>query len=83
MSVKHGTQYMSILSLEVHANSRGSLIADPEHDDIQAIFWCIQGEEDSEDGRPRDGILCLSEEDGIVAKIAKQVSVEVETSSSC
>lgn len=77
-SVKHETQYMSIMSLEVHVNSRGSLVPDPAEDEIQCIFWCIQGEEDATDDRPRLGILCLSEEDGIANQIVKQVSVEVE-----
>ncbi|KAF2275919.1 uncharacterized protein EI97DRAFT_419601 [Westerdykella ornata] len=77
-SVKHETQYMSILSVEVHVNSRGSLVPDPAEDEIQAVFWCIEGEEDGEEGSKRVGILCLSEEDGIAQRIAKQVSVEVE-----
>jgi DNA polymerase zeta len=77
-SVTHETQYMSILSVEVHVNSRGSLVPDPKEDEIQAIFWCIQGEEDGQEGRPRAGIVCLSEEGGIAERIAKQVPVEVE-----
>jgi DNA polymerase zeta len=77
-SVKHVTQYMSILSLEVHVNSRGNLVPDPAEDEIQSIFWCIQGEEDAVDDRPRVGILCLSDDNGIVKRIAKQVSVAVE-----
>ncbi|KAF2007195.1 DNA polymeras-like protein zeta catalytic subunit [Amniculicola lignicola CBS 123094] len=77
-SVKHDTQYMSILSLEVHVNSRGTLVPDPAEDEIQCIFWCIQGEEDAIDDRPRVGVLCLSEDDGIAKRIAKQVAVEVE-----
>ncbi|KAF2791127.1 hypothetical protein K505DRAFT_377011 [Melanomma pulvis-pyrius CBS 109.77] len=78
ISVKHETQYMSILSLEVHVNSRGSLVPDPAEDEIQCVFWCIQGEEDSIDDRPRVGILCVSDEHGIAKRIAKQVTVEVE-----
>jgi DNA polymerase zeta len=77
-SVKHETQYMSILSLEVHVNSRGALVPDPAEDEIQCIFWTIQGEEDANDDRPRVGVLCLSDEDGIVKRIAKQTSVNVE-----
>ncbi|KAF2876901.1 hypothetical protein BDV95DRAFT_480820 [Massariosphaeria phaeospora] len=77
-SVKHETQYMSIMSLEVHVNSRGSLVPDPAEDEIQCIFWSIQGEEDANDDRPRVGILCLSDENGIAKRIVKQVTVEVE-----
>jgi len=77
-SVKHETQYMSIMSLEVHVNSRGSLVPDPAEDEIQCIFYSIQGEENATTDRPRLGILCLSQDDGIVERIAKQSSVDVE-----
>jgi DNA polymerase zeta len=77
-SVKHEIQYMSIMSLEVHVNSRGSLVPDPAEDELQCIFFIVQGEENAITDRPRLGILCLSEEDGIAQRIAKQVPVEVE-----
>jgi DNA polymerase zeta len=77
-SVKHETQYMSIMSLEVHVNSRGSLVPDPAEDEIQCIFYSIQGEENAITDRSSRGILCLSPEDGIFERIAKQVPVEVE-----
>ncbi|PSN70266.1 hypothetical protein BS50DRAFT_571548 [Corynespora cassiicola Philippines] len=77
-SVRHETQYMSIMSLEVHVNSRGSLVPDPGRDEIQCIFWCIQGEEGAENDEPLVGILCLSGQDGIANRINKQVSAEVE-----
>ncbi|RAR07607.1 DNA polymerase zeta catalytic subunit [Stemphylium lycopersici] len=76
--VKHEVQYMSIMSLEVHVNSRGSLVPDPAEDEIQCIFWSVQGEEYATTDRPRKGILCFSDEDGVAVRIAKQVSVEVE-----
>ncbi|KAF1833799.1 DNA polymeras-like protein zeta catalytic subunit [Decorospora gaudefroyi] len=77
-SVKHQSQYMSIMSLEVHVNSRGSLVPDPAEDEIQCIFWSVQGEENATTDRPRAGILCFSDENGIAVRIAKQVAVEVE-----
>ncbi|KAL5119469.1 DNA polymerase zeta [Pleosporales sp. CAS-2024a] len=77
-SVKHVTQYMSIMSLEVHVNSRGSLVPDPAEDEIQCIFYSIRGEENAATDRPRLGILCLSEDDGIVACISRQTHVDVE-----
>ncbi|KAH6620074.1 DNA polymeras-like protein zeta catalytic subunit [Boeremia exigua] len=77
-SVKHETQYMSIMSLEVHVNSRGDLTPDPAEDEIQCIFWTVEGEENATTNRPRIGVLCLSEETGIARRIAKQSSVEVE-----
>ncbi|RYN87811.1 DNA polymerase zeta catalytic subunit [Alternaria tenuissima] len=77
-SVKHESQYMSIMSLEVHVNSRGSLVPDPAEDEIQCIFWSVQGEENATTDRPRAGILCFSDEDGIAQRVAKQAPVEVE-----
>jgi DNA polymerase zeta len=77
-SVRHEVQYMSIMSLEVHVNSRGSLVPDPAEDEIQCIFWSVQGEGDATTGHPQTGILCLSDEEDIAARIAKQVPVEVE-----
>lgn len=35
---------MSVMSLEVHVNSRGSLVPNPERDPISCVFWCIQFE---------------------------------------
>jgi DNA polymerase zeta len=77
-SVRHEVQYMSIMSLEVHVNSRGSLAPDPAQDAIQCIFWSIQGEENTTTDRPQTSILCLSDEEDIATRIAKQVAVEVE-----
>ncbi|KAK7530431.1 hypothetical protein IWX49DRAFT_643110 [Phyllosticta citricarpa] len=76
-SVQHETQYMSIMSLEVHVNSRGHLLPDPAEDEISCIFWSIQADVDEVDG-PRVGILALSDDDGVAARIARQVNVQVE-----
>ncbi|KAF2440746.1 hypothetical protein P171DRAFT_420696 [Karstenula rhodostoma CBS 690.94] len=78
-SVKHETQYMSIMSLEVHINSRASFAPDPAKDEIQSIFWCIQGEEGATDNHHRTGMLCLSGDEGIVNQIRKQTSVAIES----
>ncbi|KAF1934176.1 uncharacterized protein M421DRAFT_114633 [Didymella exigua CBS 183.55] len=77
-SVKYKTEYMSIMSLEVHVNNRGDLVPDPAEDEIQCIFWTVEGEENATTDRPRIGILCLSDENGIAERIAKQVKTEVE-----
>ncbi|XP_076277672.1 DNA polymerase zeta catalytic subunit isoform X2 [Lasioglossum baleicum] len=37
-------QYLTILSLEVHASTRGKLLPDPEHDSIGAIFYAIHND---------------------------------------
>lgn len=77
-SITHETQYMSIMSLEVHINSRGMYAPDPAKDGIQSIFWCIQGEEGASNDHHRTGMLCLSDDAGIVNRIRKQTSIAVE-----
>ncbi|CAL3968090.1 unnamed protein product [Diplocarpon coronariae] len=85
-SVKHEAQYMSTMSLEVHINTRGSLVPNPEEDEVQCLFWCLQSSEEdlvsngSVDGTHL-GAVVLSE-DGIMAqKIARQVSIDIQEES--
>ncbi|KAJ4358509.1 DNA polymerase zeta [Didymosphaeria variabile] len=77
-SVKHETQYMSIMSLEVHINTREAFAPDPAKDEIQSIFWSIQGEEGASNDHHRAGMLCLSDDEGIVNQIRKQTSIAVD-----
>lgn len=44
-SVQHEVQYMSTMSLEVHINTRGKLVPNPEEDEIQCVFWCCKGDD--------------------------------------
>jgi DNA polymerase zeta len=76
-TVQHEIQYMTIMSLEVHVNCRGTLAPDPAKDEIACVFWCIEGEQDG-DGKYRAGILCLSSEDDTTERTSKQSSVEVQ-----
>ncbi|PSK46036.1 DNA polymerase zeta catalytic subunit [Elsinoe australis] len=83
-SVRHETQYMSTMTLEVHINSRGDFAPDPEHDEITSMFWCLHSDDDAvtdrEDGL-RFGILLLdengSDDDSLTSRIKKQTDVEV------
>ncbi|KAM0793277.1 hypothetical protein ACM66B_000738 [Microbotryomycetes sp. NB124-2] len=38
-------QHMSILAIELHVNTRGKLLPDPEFDSIQALFYCLKTED--------------------------------------
>lgn len=89
-SVQHETQYMSVLSLEVHVNTREQFVPNPEFDEIACVFWTIKMDNEEEtqsssgsqiDGM-RVGILCFSEDKSVASAIAKEsgVQVEVETS---
>ncbi|KAL1622191.1 DNA polymerase zeta [Diplodia seriata] len=76
-SVKHETQYMSIMSLEVHVNSRGTLLPDPALDEIACIFWCVQTDEDEDEGVYL-GVMALSHANGIAKRMAQTLSLEVQ-----
>jgi DNA polymerase zeta len=82
-SVRHQTQYMSIMSLEVHINTRGHLSPDPAEDEIQAVFWRIQVDDSheadalGEDAGFKTGMVVLShgdedEQEQLVKRINRQ-----------
>ncbi|KAL8737539.1 MAG: hypothetical protein Q9181_001591 [Wetmoreana brouardii] len=82
-SVQHETQYMSTMSLELHVNTRGNLVPNPEHDEISCGFWCIQGDYENLELNGRNegthvGILALSGERGLACKISHHSNAEVE-----
>lgn len=86
-SVQHETQYMSVMSLEIHVNTRGSLVPNPEQDEIACVFWCLQSdEEDLEVNGINEGthvgILALSHIGGLAHRISQHTGVEVEEETS-
>lgn len=86
-SVQHETQYMSLMSLEIHINTRGSLVPNPEQDEISCVFWCLQSEDEelALNGMRNGthvGILVLSDTGGLTHKISLQTSAEVEEENS-
>ncbi|KAL2136842.1 hypothetical protein VTI74DRAFT_1056 [Chaetomium olivicolor] len=81
-SVQHEAQYMSIMSLEIHVNSRGKLVPNPEEDEVQCIFWCLRSDEQCLFGTQSDddtisGIIVLSEDGYLAKQIRGQTSIEV------
>lgn len=76
VNVQHETPYMSIMSLEVHVNSRGTLAPNPEEDEISSIFWCTQaGGDNNVDSNLQAGVLVLSDS-GISEKVSRGLGVE-------
>ncbi|OOQ81567.1 putative DNA polymerase zeta catalytic subunit [Penicillium brasilianum] len=82
-SVEHQTMYMSTMSLEVHVNTRGTLSANPDEDEISCLFWCLQSED--EDIKVNSylpdvhvGMIYQGEGDRPEAKISKSLRIEVE-----
>lgn len=81
-SVQHEAQYMSTMSLEVHVNSRGRLVPNPEEDEIQCIFWATKSDENSRDGSQLPdstlaGIVVVSEDGEIARRIRRHAKIEV------
>ncbi|KAK4154857.1 hypothetical protein C8A00DRAFT_14013 [Chaetomidium leptoderma] len=81
-SVQHEAQYMSTLSLEIHVNSRGKLVPNPEEDEVQCIFWCLRSDEQCLFGSQStdatiSGIVVISEDGSLAKQIRSQTSVEV------
>ncbi|TVY43807.1 DNA polymerase zeta catalytic subunit [Lachnellula subtilissima] len=81
-SVKHEVQYMSTMSLEVHVNTRGNLVPNPEEDEVQCIFWCLQSDDETlkNNGYAEGthlGMVILSEDGDMTERISKQVAIEV------
>lgn len=73
---------MSIMSLEIHVNTRGSLFPDPEKDEIACVFWCIHSnnEELTSNGVREGyhvGILVVAEQTTLVDKIRRMIGVTV------
>lgn len=82
-NVQHEAQYMSTMSLEVHVNTRGNFVPNPEEDEVQCLFWCLQSDEESleNDGISEGmhlGIVALSEDGSMAGKISRQAAVEVQ-----
>ncbi|KAK2757346.1 DNA polymerase zeta [Arachnomyces sp. PD_36] len=81
-SAKHGNQYMSVMSLEIHVNTRGKLSPNPEEDEISCVFWCVKSDDQDFEINCGEhfyvGVLALSEDPGTARKISRGVSVEVE-----
>lgn len=83
-SVQHEAQYMSTMSLEIHVNTRGKLVPNPEEDEIQCLFWCMRSDEQvlfggsqAENGT-LSGIIVLSEDGLLAEQIRKQMPSKVD-----
>lgn len=82
-SVEHQTQYMSSMSLEVHVNTRGVLLPNPEEDEISCIFWCIQSDDQDVDVNGNlpgvhVGMIAQGSGDGPTSKLSKALRIELE-----
>ncbi|KAI1437007.1 DNA polymerase family B [Xylaria sp. CBS 124048] len=81
-SVQHEAQYMSTMSLEIHVNTRGKLVPNPEEDEVQAIFWYSKSDGNSATGdNPslalQSGMIMLSEDGSLVRKMQRLTTTEI------
>ena len=86
-SVQHEVQYMSMMSLEIHVNTRKSLVPNPEHDEVSCVFWCLKSDDKELEMNgiyegTHVGIIVLSENGALAHEIARQSSFKVEQESS-
>lgn len=69
-------QHMDVLAIEVLGESRDGKLPDPVHDEIVALFYCLQNEDDSlSDNGEREGthagvIIVASRGDDVLAQMA-------------
>ncbi|KAF7960540.1 hypothetical protein EAE96_000220 [Botrytis aclada] len=84
VNIQREAEYMSVMSLEVHVNTRGSFVPNPEEDEIQCIFFCFQADDNGTEGSPSKlGIAVLSaDENNIAERISNQVPFEVHVETS-
>jgi DNA polymerase zeta len=82
-SVQHEAQYMSTMTLEIHVNTRGKLVPNPEEDEVKCIFWCVKSDEDfgltsqSASDNTFAGVVVLSEDGTLAQRIRSMTSIDV------
>ncbi|KAI0020627.1 DNA polymerase family B [Xylariomycetidae sp. FL0641] len=86
-SVQHEAQYMSTMSLEIHVNTRGKLVPNPEEDEVQCIFWCSKSDEHFATGDDaslaiQSGIIVLSVDGSLAQSLQRLTSVDLIEESS-
>ncbi|KAF3314982.1 DNA polymerase zeta [Orbilia oligospora] len=86
-SISHEVQHMSVMSLEIHINTRGTLLPDPVEDEVAMIFYSFrstdaeQASQGLQEGL-HTGTLLLSESEFEADKIRKIFPIEVDRESS-
>ena len=85
-NITRDVQYMSLMSLEVHVNTRDNLVPNPEEDDICCVFWCHKSDDEPPGAGEDDhigevGILVVSEHGTLSEKFSREVPVHVEEES--
>ncbi|KAL0937921.1 DNA polymerase zeta catalytic subunit [Colletotrichum truncatum] len=84
--VKHEAQYMSTMALEVHVNTRGKFVPNPDEDEVQCIFWSIKADSTISASQTTDGVIAgvvvLSPDGALAERMRRYISAEVLEESS-
>ncbi|VUC36980.1 unnamed protein product [Clonostachys rosea] len=79
INVKLEGSYMSTMSLEIHVNTRGKLVPNPEEDEVQCIFWSFKSDDPANSSQDylqagQSGVVVLSE-DGVLAQRMRKLDL--------
>ncbi|KAG8419100.1 DNA polymerase zeta [Metarhizium acridum] len=75
-SVEHEVQYMSTMSLEIHVNTRGKYVPNPEEDEVQCIFWwCLSQDGKETQAMPKSTGSDIIEESSELDLIVRMVEI--------
>ncbi|OHE95822.1 DNA polymerase family B [Colletotrichum orchidophilum] len=86
-SVKHEAQYMSTMALEIHVNTRGKFVPNPDEDEVQCIFWSIKADGTASSSQEASGgiiagVVVSSPDGSLAQRMRRYVSAEVVEESS-
>lgn len=81
-SVQHEVQYMTTMSLEIHVNTRGKFVPNPDEDEIQCAIWALKLDDAAINSQEsleviKTGIVILCQDRTLWQKISKTASGEV------
>ena len=92
-TVSYESQYMSTMAIEIHVTTRRKYLPDPEHDEVQAIFYAVKSDtplsssHSSPSSPPKTfsqsadgfqrGIIILSKDEDFTQRIRKQLSLDL------
>ncbi|KAF3917252.1 hypothetical protein AA313_de0201418 [Arthrobotrys entomopaga] len=86
-NISQEVQHMSMMSLEIHVNTRGTLLPDPAEDEVSCIFYSFRSSDAEQASQGlqeglHTGALILSDSEFDADRIRKLFTIEVERENS-
>ncbi|WYZ45546.1 hypothetical protein EsH8_VIII_000862 [Colletotrichum jinshuiense] len=86
-SVRHEAQYMSTMALEIHVNTRGKFVPNPDEDEVQCIFWSVKSDGTANSSHESAGgivagVVVLSPDGALAERIRRYIPADVVEESS-